>query len=65
MFGVDVAANPFLSNMVTRTSFVTSFQIPSPPFLNHVLISNWIAARSTAPPISTIKSISLLTACPI
>jgi hypothetical protein len=36
-----------------------------PPFLNHKLLSHWIAAHSSSPPISTIKFISPLTACPI
>jgi hypothetical protein len=33
-------------------------------FFNHMLISSWIAAHSSAPPISTIKSNSPPTACP-
>jgi hypothetical protein len=33
------------------------------PFLNHVLISNWTAALSSALPISTIKCNSPLAAC--
>jgi hypothetical protein len=65
------AKNPFPIHMVTETSSVTSslhhmlFTIfLSPLFLSHVLVCYWIAARSSSPPISTIKFSSLPTACP-
>jgi hypothetical protein len=57
------AENPFPIHTVTKPSSVISSphhvskkNFSSPLFLEHVLISHWIAARSSAPAISTIKS---------
>jgi hypothetical protein len=58
--------------MVSKTSFFTSSPhhrslniFSSPLFLNHMLFTYWIAAHSSAPPLSTIKSNLPPTACPI
>jgi hypothetical protein len=64
------AENRLPVHMVNKASFITSSPhhvflnfFSSPLFLSHVLICNWIAARSSAPAISTIKSNPSLIAC--
>jgi hypothetical protein len=50
------AAIQNLFRHLLSSPLVTKKKVSPPLFISHVLFSHWIAARSSAPPISTIKS---------